>query len=317
MARTKLGSILLVLLLVGTGVVAAEYFGFIDLNPTWPPQLPGNDGKPVFKVVDGISDAAFSPADASVKIYDPGAVMSMPSANVAPFDFIDTCSETPDGEFTSTASVLIGKTIYVYISGTNYYTVGYFVTVPDLAAGTSGECESVTLKIYPNSGTIGNDISAMFISAGAEVDSGTGNNVTFGSASYRLDLTAADGYAFGNNNYVDPETGYLYVGTFVVLSLDLSTARATITSPHTLHHYTISSVEYWVMGVPGGQIINDDDVDDDGTVSLDMTIDVTVGADGALDIEFYTVRRVDQILQGSFGTSYENDDIDDLHLETS
>jgi len=306
-------------ILVGAGL--AETLGFIDLTPVWPPPFPGQDGKPVFKVVDGISDAAFSPADASVKMYDPGIIVSMPGGNVQPFSLIDACSESPDGEFTSTASVLIGKVIYVYISGTNYYTAGFFVTVPDLASGTSGECESVILKVYPNSGTIGNDIAAMFTSGGVEIDStSTTSNVSFGAASYKLDLTAADGYGFGNNNYVDPETGYLYVGTFAVFSLDLTTARATITSAHipSWGHFTISSIEYWILLVPGGQIINDDDIAGDGTVTLNLEIDVTVGvASAALDIEFYTVRRIDQMIQGSFGTSYEADDIDDLYLNTS
>ncbi len=300
--------------------------GLLFTSPVWVPiiisifgvQPPVVTAIPVFKIIDGCTDAVFSPADASVKIYDPHGLTSMPAADVPAFDLIDTLSETPDGEFTATRALPVGAWIYVYATGTNWYTAGWFLQVNPLGPGTSGEAIAETLKMYENSGTITADISGMLVSGGVEIDGDDAtNNVTFGSASYRLDLTAAENYAFAYNDYVDPTTGYLYKGTIVVLDLDLTTARCTVTGASIFEHFTIGTHEYWVLSVP--QFWNDAEYSDDGTYSLHFTIDVSVGADDAMDIGYHVARRPSQIKQASFGTDYENNDdkLDNLNFATS
>lgn len=306
--------LIILVILVGAFVTYPMWSPF--LAPVIPPT--GGDAIPVFKITNIATDAAFSAAP-TVKIYDAGGLTSMPTSDLpGPMDYLDTLSETPDGEFTATIALPVGMWIYLYATDTNAWNFGGFYQVPPLRAGTTGESEPIIVRVAYNSGTITSDISGMLVSGGVEVDGQDAtNNVTFGAASYRLDLTVAANYGFAGTTYIDPATGYLYEGGIVVLDLDLTTARCTVTGSGIINHFTISSHEYWVFRLP--QFINDNDIDDDGTYSLSFTIDVTVGADDAMDVGYFYTRRPSQISQASFGTDAENNDdnLDNLNFATS
>lgn len=308
-----LGLIVVLVVLAGvTYPIWSEWF----LLPI--PEPLGPDVIPVFKITNIADDSAFSTAP-TVKIYDAGGLTSMPDHDLpGPMLYLDTLSETPDGEFTATISLPVGKWIYLYATDTNAWNFGAFYQVPGPREGTTGEAKPIAVRVAYNSGTITSDISGMLVSGGVEVDGDDAtNNVTFGSASYRLDLTVAEGYGFAGTTYLDPATGYLYIGGLVVLDLDLSTARCTVTGDGIIEHFTIGTHEYWAFGV--SQFINDAQIDDDGTHSLTFTIDVTVGADDAMDVGYFYHRRPSQIRQASFGTDQENNDdkLDNLNFATS
>jgi hypothetical protein len=306
--------LLILVVLVGAFITYPLWSPY--LTPVLPP--PGIDVIPVFKITNTATDAAFSAAP-SVKLYDAGGLTAMPTSDLpGPMDYLDTLAETPDGEFTGTMSLPVGMWVYLYATDTNAWTFGGFYKIPGPREGTTGEAKPIQVRVAYNSGTITSDISGMLVSAGAEVDGQDAtNNVTFGSASYRLDLTVAENYGFAGTTYIDPATGYLYEGGIVVLDLDLTTARCTVTGANIINHFTISSHEYWVLRV--AQFINDADIDDDGTYSLSFTIDVSVGADDAMDVGYFYTRRPSQISQASFGTDAENNDdnLDNLNFATS
>ena len=102
-----------------------------------------------------------------------------------------------------------------------------------------------------------------------------------------------------------------------ILDADISTARCTVTGSNIIWHDSIGTHEYWVFRIP--QFINDGDISDDGSYSFTFTMDITVGADDAMDIGYFVQRRPSQIQQASFGTDYENNDdnLDNLKFETS
>ena len=223
-----------------------------------------------------------------------------------------------DGEFTGTIALPVGMWVYLYVTETNAFNFGGFYQIQPLRAGTTGESEPILVQIVYNSGTLANDMSAMLVSGGVEVDGQEATtNCSFGAASYRLDLTVAENYGFASANYVDPATGYLYQGGFVVLDLTTTTARCTVTGAGIIDHFSIGSHEYWVFDLP--QFINDADITDDGTISISFMMDVTVGADDAMDVGYYDARRPSQISQASFGTDVEanGDNLDNLNFETS
>lgn len=313
---SKLQAGLLIVTIVG---------GLALTSPLWVPWVlslfgqppPVGNAIPVFKLTNICDDTAVTAAP-SVKIYDARGMTTMPSADIEPFLYLDTLAETPDGEFTATISLPIGMWIYLYVTETNAFNFGGFYQVQPLRAGTTGESIPISLQIAYNSGTLANDMSAMLVSGGVEVDGQDATaNVTFGASSYRLDMTVAEGYGFASKNYVDPATGYFYRGGFIVLDLDLTTARCTVTGSNIFEHFTIGTHEYWAIGFD--QFINDAQVEDDGTYGTSVTIDVSVGADDAMDLGYYDARRPSQIKQASFGTDIEanGDNLDNLNFATS
>lgn len=284
------------------------------LTPLTPP---GGEVTLMVQVVDGISDAVFSPADASVNYYRPTdpADVNKVGVDIEPMALIGAGSESPDGEFTSSATGIEGEWVYIYTSGTNYYTKGVWRQVPYvLHQGITTEAVLESIKVYPNTGPLAADVSLLITTGGVEKDNST--NFPTGVNDYRIEITATSAYAFGNEGYIDPETGYWYQGGFLVFDLDLTTARGEITSsdllPGALGHFTISSHEYWVFHV--GQVVNDDDISGDGTKIITLTLDNQVAAANCLDIGIYVSRRPSYISSASFGTNYEADSLTDVHF---
>lgn len=307
-------------LLVGALIIIIGGTGFLIASQLLPVGVTeAGNVLPVLKITDKCTDAVFTPADASVKLYDPKGCTSVAHywslyPNVA-MDFLDTLAESPDGEYTASKDQPVGAWRYAFLSGTGYYTKGLFFQVPKLRAGTTGEAEALLVTVTPATAATGSaaDVSIMFTTSGAEVDNTT--NIAAGITTIKIDLTATSAKGYGSEGYIDPTTGYKYTGGFIAFDLTTTTARCIITGgPLLLPRFTIGSHDYWVWEF--GQIVNDAQVPEDGTASFTIVFDNQAAGADALDVGLYYSQRYELIGAGSFGTSHieKADNMLDIHL---
>lgn len=289
---------------------------YLGLFPTGP--LPGPVGGQVTLMVqlqNGNDDTAVSPSGISVKFYKwPYHLYGeqIPNTNIAALESIGAGTETPDGEFSSSATTAEGSWVYIYItdSGSTFQTTGAIRFVPFvLQEGISREAVLDPVVVWPRSATSADDIAPLITSGGAEVDNSS--NWAFGENDYRFEFAVSSGKSWGTGKYIDPSTGYLYRGGFIVFAYDITTARMTHVGGPFYKQVDIGTSRYFIYWVD--QIINDADIANDGIWYMDITIDVTVGdTSNALNIDFYPARRVDLIDSLSFGTSDHDDSTDGL-----
>jgi hypothetical protein len=274
---------------------------------------------PVMKITDKLTDAVFTPSDASVKLYDPKGCASIAQywsayPNIA-MAFLDTLTETPDGEFTATKDQPVGAWRYGYITGTGYYTKGVFFQVPKARAGTTGESEALLVTVTPGTAATGDaaDVAIYLRNGGATVDNTT--NIAAGVTVLTLTIFATSAKGYGSEGYIDPTTGYFYEGGFIAFDLTTTTARAVITGgTGAWSKFTIGAHDYWIWVF--GQVVNDAQVPDDGSYAITMTFDNQAAGADALDVGVYAYQRHELISSGSFGTSHiaKADNMLDIHL---
>ena len=309
-------AILLVAVVIGA-VTYPQWSPIVNqwLTPIFPPIDQGGGGQVTLMVAlqDGNDDSAVSPTNIAVAFYEWPYGPTMPTGNVDPLVSIGAGTESPDGEFSTSATATEGTYVYVYItdSGNTYQTTGAIRYVPFvLHQGISREAVLDPIVVWPRSATSADDIAPLITSGGAEVDNSS--NWAFGENDYRFEFAVSSGKSWGTGPYIEPSTGYYYNGGFIVFAYDISTARVTHEGgPLYRGPYDIGTTRYYIYWVP--QIVNDADMSGDGTWFMDFTIDVTVGdTSNALNIDFYPSRRVDLIDSLSFGTSDHDDLVDGL-----
>lgn len=279
--------------LIGGGTLFVTY-------PMWSPVLGaglaaifgGGVPEPVkieVAIEDGLTDAAWSPAGASVIAFwsEGGEARS------------NTLAETPDGTFTSTARILefTPVTLLIKDSGSGVWTRAVDIIVPNInTLGVTDPTSNVgTILMYPHSATTADDISlTMLDSAGAIVSNASA--IGTGEDTIQVVLSIAADKSWGNN-YYDPQTMKTYIGGLFVLSCD----------PTKLNVYdfdwtvTYGSVAYWVWEV--GALANDGDYAGDESLTFFFRINALSAGASAIDINFYPEVEYPSAHSGSFGTS--------------
>lgn len=305
--------------------------------PTWGPManqwlsnlpfgLPQGPTGGQVKLSVGLTDAddgsAVTPAGISVMFYEwnYGAYgMTIPRYNIDPLVEIGAGTETPDGEFTTSATALEGSWVYVYItdSGNTFQTTYSIQQVPYvLQQGIDREAILDPILVNPRSATSASDVSIMITSGGAEIDNSS--DWAFGSNDISVELSASSGVAWGNRGYIQPSTGYFFLGGLVIFQYDLSTLRVSHTGGPLYDMIEYGTTRYYIYEI-SGPILNDADISGDGSWEMSLTYDCTVGADNATDVYFIPFRRADQVQSASFGTlDWESGDaMEDIDFATS
>jgi hypothetical protein len=312
---TWVGVILLIVIIVGAGVIVMRYLTPATANV-----------QQVFSITDGDAHTAWTPAGASVSVYDPHGLTSMPSGDVPAFTLIGACAETPDGTFTLTQTLPVDYPIYVYAtdSAVGFYTEGIFCKVQAPMSGTSGKANVVSFSMWPtdySAGTYecnenhryGLAVSMLLLTGGAAKTNAT--NVPAGNNAYDLAITALSGYSFGQDPYVDPLTGFYYSSPFVVLRLLTTTGRGTVDSASMWASFGgIGSglYWYWVLGFP--RVNNDASLTTDGTYNLWFNMNDQTAATDCFDVQIFIGARPSYILSASYGTNQENDGLRLIHF---
>jgi hypothetical protein len=288
--------------------------------PYQPPVQIGGQVTLMVNLIDADDGSAVSPAGISVNFYEWTYGAGIPNDNIEPLTAIGPATETPDGEFTSSATTAEGSWVYVFIedSGDTFYTTAAIRQVPFvLQQGISREAILDPIEVNPRTATSSDDVSIMVTSAGAEIDNSSA--WAFGANDITVDVTASSGVSWGANRYIDPATGYLYYGGLLIFEYDLSTLRVVNTGGALLNTIEYGTTTYYIYEV--GAILNDADVAGDGTWTTSISYDCTVGANNALDVHLIPFRRADQVNSASFGTSdthYQTDDnMIDIDFATS
>lgn len=293
----------------------------------WPllsPILPGPTGAQVTLMVNGQDandDSAFTPAGASVKMYvwpygglTPAQVTNGFKTDIPALALIGAGTETPDGEYSTSATTAEGSFVYVYItdSGNTYYTCGVVRKVPFVVGeGISREAILDPITVYPRSATPSSDTAILITTGGVEKD----NTTNMADGDYNVQIAITSGKAYGSAGYIDPATGYSYLPAHLVFDLTITTARMSLTGGPLFWHGQIGSNEYWCYEI--GQSLNDADITGDGLWQMDATLDVTTTAADVLDIYWVSGgARYSGVVLGSFGTKdYEKaDNMLDVHL---
>lgn len=301
--------------------------------PTWVPIIqsflggvnPAQYVTQPFSIIDGDAHTAWTPAGASVIIYDPHGLTSMPTGDVLPFTLICSCAETPDGVFTATQTLPVGMPIYVYCtdSALAVYNEGVFCKVQAPMSGTTGKANVIGISMWPtdySAGTYecnenhkyGLAVSMILLTGGAAKTNAT--NVPTGANSYDLMITALSGYSFGEDPYVDPLTGFYYGAPFVVLQLLTTTARGTCDSANLLASFGgIGSGLYWYWVLGFTRVNNDASITTDGTYNLWFNMNDQTAATDCFAVQIYIGARPSFITSASFGTNQENDNLRLIH----
>jgi hypothetical protein len=275
------------------GIIALIVLGFatgVFQFPTNPGTLGGDVALRV-QTNDGITETVFSPAGASVKVW-----------NKATGEFLGALTEdsTHDGKWDSAFYVPVGTwlTIKVADSGSTYHTRVVDRQAMPGVSGVDRISVLAPIDVYPRSATDSADIEgAMFVS-GSEITNATG--IASGVSDIVVMLTASASKTYGGQAYTDPENPEdYYIGGFMVFDLTTTTARATLTGYD--YHFSIGSHEYWIYCF--GQITNDDDDDTDGTLTFHVSFNNIAAAADALDVALYDNAVLEDVLAGSFGTA--------------
>jgi hypothetical protein len=273
-------------------------------------------------LIDADDDSAVSPAGISVIFYEWNYALygaNIPRYNIAPLQQVGAGTETPDGEFTTSATAAEGSWVYIYAtdSGNTFQTTYSIQQVPYvLQQGIDREAILDPILMNPRTATSADDVSIMITSAGAEVDNSS--NWAFGSNDIKVELAASSGNAWGNRGYIDPATGYFFLGGLVIFEYDLSTARVTHTGGPLYDVIEYGTTRYYVYEI-SGPILNDQHISGDGTWSMTTTYDCTVGGTNVSDVYFIPYRRADQVESASFGTKdwQSADAMEDIDFDTS
>jgi hypothetical protein len=256
------------------------------------------------QVLNALDDTVFTPADAVCNMFDAQGLTTMPTSDLSgPMSEIGGMSETPDGTYTSTAYGLEGEWVYLYITGTNFYTLGVFRQIPYvLSAGITNIATLETVRIQPNGGPVVGDVAPYITSGGARIFNGT--NIATGVQEWKIDITATSGKTWGSAGYIAPATGWFYDPCYCVVNLTRTAgARMTIDSSACFAHYVIGNFEYWLLRV--GSVPNDGDIPTDGTTSLFATVNnLKAGTDVLYIYGCWGGSRLTALLAGSFGTNY-------------
>jgi hypothetical protein len=298
-ANTK--TIVIVLVLAGIAYWGLFLGGFENLGLL----LPGGGGTATLQVQtnDAIGEVVFSPAGASVKVWDK-----------ATGDDLGALTEdaSNDGKWTSAYAVPIGSVVVVKVadSGNTYYTRQVERKVNAPAAGVDRVSILDPIKMYPRSATSSSDLAGALTTAGTAVTNATG--IATGETDILVTLTAASGYTWGGQAYHDYETGKDYLGAFMVWDLTTTTASATITGPW-WEHFSIGSHEYWIFKIP--QIVNDADLAGDGTYSFTITFNNLAAAVDALDVACYTNAKTEDVMAKTFGTADTGNNSGELWID--
>lgn len=287
-----------------------------------PQPIVGGQVKLSVGLTDANDGSAVSPAGISVMFYEWDFARygsNIPKVNIDPLTEIGAGTESPDGEFTSSATAAEGSWVYTYIteSANTYQTTYSIQQVPYvLQQGIDREAILQPILINPRSATSADDVSIMITSGGAEIDNSS--DWAFGSNDIEVELASASGKAWGNRGYIDPATGYYYLGGLVIFEYDLSTARVTHTGGPLYDMIEYGTTRYYVYEI-GAPILNDADISGDGDWSMDTTYDCTVGSTNVSDIYFIPFRRADQVGSASFGTLdwQSADNMEDIDFATS
>jgi hypothetical protein len=266
--------------------------------------LGGEQGTATLQVQtnDAIGEVVFSPAGASVKVWDKST-----GEYLGPL----TEDASNDGKWTSAYAVDINSIIVLKVedSGNTFYTCQVERMVNPPQAGVDRVSILDPINVNPRSATSGSDISGTLMTAGAEVDNST--NIASGETEIQIMLTVSSGKTWGGQAYYDYEAGDEYIGAFLVFDLTTTTARAVITGPY-WEHFSMGSHEYWIFKIP--QIVNDADLATDGTYSFTIQFNNLAAAADSLDIDFYTNAVLEDVLATSFGTSDQGDSWTNIHL---
>jgi hypothetical protein len=237
------------------------------------------------------TEAVFSPAGASVKVWD-----------TATGAFLGPLAEdsTHDGKWDSAFSVPVGTIVALKVedSAHGFYLNQVERIVGSPAAGVDRIAILDPIDMKPRSVNSDDDFVGTMMTAGVEVDNSTG--IASGETDILISITAPSNKAWGGIDYHCYETGYDYVGGFLVFDLTTTTARATITGP-IAYHWQIGSHEYWVIKV--GQIDNDGDISGDGTWTTTIRFNNLVAAASSLEVGAYTNSTIESLLATDFGTS--------------
>jgi hypothetical protein len=287
------------------GIIVLVIVGFVTGIIKLPEggQLGGQEVALRVQTNDAITEAVFSPAGASVKVW-----------NKATGVFLGALAEdgSHDGKWDSAFYVPVGTwvTVKVEDSGSTFHTRVVDRQVMPGASGVDRISVLLPIDVYPRSATDSSDLAgAMFVS-GSEITNATG--IASGTSDIVVMLTASSSKTYGGQAYTDPENPEdYYIGGFMVFALTTTTARATLTGAD--YHFAIGSTEYWIYCF--GQITNDDDDDTDGTITFHITFNNIAAAADALDVDCYDNAKLENVLAGSFGTSDTSGGVGELWID--
>jgi hypothetical protein len=239
---------------------------------------------------DAIGEAVFSPAGASVKVWDSDG------------NWLGAMTEdsSVDGKWTGSFPVALGDIVILKVedSGNTFYTTQVQREVTQPMTGVDRISILDPIKVYPRSATSASDIVGTMMTAGVEVDNSTG--IATGETQLFISLTASSGKVWGGEAYYDYETNKEYLGAFMVFDLTTTTGRCTITGD-IWEHFSVGSHEYWIIKLP--QIVNDADLPNDGTYTFTITINNLVAATDCIDIHLGANAKVEDVKATSFGTN--------------
>lgn len=309
----KTKNVLIALVLTGLIIGAFTYPIWSPTVTQWLSNLPfgplpqqGGQVKLSVGLTDANDDTVVTPAGISVGFYVWDYARygtQIPRMDIAPLAQIGAGTESPDGEFTTSATAQEGSWVYVFIqdSGATFQTTYSIQQVPFvLQQGIDREAILDPIKVNPRSATSADDVAIMITSAGGEIDNQTA--WAFGSNDIEVELAAASGKAWGNAGYIDPSTGYYYMGGLIIFEYDMTTLRISHTGGPLFKMIEYGTTRYYVYEI-SGPILNDQHISGDGTWSMTTTYDCTVGANTALDVYFIPYRRMAQVNSASFGTT--------------
>lgn len=176
-----------------------------------PPQVGGEVTLSV-SLIDADDGSAVSPAGISVMFYVWDFARygyTLPTHNIDPMTEIGAGSETPDGEFTTSATTEENSWVYIYItdSGDTFQTTYSIQQVPPvLHQGIDREAILEPVLVNPRSALSRQDVAIMITSEGAEIDNSS--NWAFGQHDITVTLSTTAGNAWGNRGYIDPSTKF-------------------------------------------------------------------------------------------------------------
>lgn len=202
------------------------------------------------------------------------------------------------GTGTSSRTYWTGSSIRIQTHCTGMYVNEVDRIVPDLGEfDTSVPVSAVSVvDIYTSATAAANDQNAASLATASDYNYTTsGTTLTM---TVRLSITAG-GEGFGQERYIDWDTGYEYTGPFCAIVVDNTDTDLVFDAS------TYDSTEerggklYYIVNLE--PFFNDDDVSSDGFISFNVVIDI-LGA-GDFDVQFFDFIRQDNFNAYSFGTA--------------
>ena len=202
------------------------------------------------------------------------------------------------GTATSGRTYWTGSSIRIQTHCTGMYVTEEDRIVPDLGPfDTSVPVSTINVwDVYTTATGAANDQGANSLATSSDYNYTTsGTTLTM---TVRLTITAG-GEGFGQERYIDWDTGYEYTGPFCSIAVDNTDTDLVFDA--STYDFTEERGGYLYYIVYLEPFFNDNDVTSDGFISFNVVIDI-LGA-GDFDVNFYDYIRQDNFDAYSFGSA--------------